>query len=83
MDTIVDAVAQFRAERIRLPDGRDGISNGFSIERLDLTGIPYMSRSRISKLKQSPAHYEWRYIKGNEDKDTPQKSVGGCSTGLY
>lgn len=72
----VDAVDEFRASRILGPDGNPFITNGFSRERIDTSGVKYMSAQRISRLVESPAHYAWKYIKGNSEPDTPAKRLG-------
>lgn len=87
MDTVeVDVVNNFPAERMMNPlvhkDGSETpgaiptIKNGFAREIPDLNGVKYFSSQRISKLLESPRHYEWRYILGNKDADTPAKMLG-------
>lgn len=72
----VDAVEAFKASRILGPDGLPYISNGFSREKLDLEGINYFSAPRAKKLVESPKHYEWKYILGNREPETPAKLKG-------
>jgi len=76
MEQTVDAISAFKANRIVGPDGRAIITNGFSTDPIDMDGIDYMSAQRIGKLVDSPRHYEWRYILGNRDAETPAKKKG-------
>jgi hypothetical protein len=66
-------------DKYRLNINKEGHISGFSnkgYEELGLEDVNYLSPQRIKKLKESGKHYEWRYIKGNKDPDTPAKRFG-------
>ncbi len=76
MEKTVDAIQAFKAERILGPDGKPYISNGFSPEIPDMEGVEYFSASRLKEMRESPKHFEWKYIKGNRSPETPGKKFG-------
>lgn len=73
MERIIDAIQAFPA--VLSADGTD-ISDGFTLEDLDLSKLNYHSPSRAKKLFESGKHFEWSYIKGFADPETPAKQLG-------
>ena len=76
MSDLVDAIQRFKAEIIENENGVT-VSNGFTTEKWDLDVVNYLSPSRMKLLgAQTGKHFEWKYVKGRKDKDTPAKILG-------